>query len=158
MVATSGVRAEEAWSAFACKLKNVLAPARLQEPGEPAEQSGLCLHSVWASQTRPACLSSDCEGQLLLHAPPSTTLTTPGVSVHGWSSGSAGSKCQMSWRKDSFVFGGATLPRMPKGQMSLDSKACQFPAVWLLDCHSTSLSYILNCQKEIFTENSTRLL
>lgn len=77
--------------------------------------------------------------------------------------GSAGSLYQMSRKKKkSFVSGGvlgrATPPPAPKGQMDLDSKACWFPAVWLLDCHLMSLSYSFNCQKEIFTENLTRLL
>lgn len=49
------------------------------ESGEPAEQSGLCLHSVWTSQTRPACLSElRLLGNSCFSSPPSTALTTAG--------------------------------------------------------------------------------
>lgn len=48
VIATNGDGAQEAWSAVACGLRNVLAPARLHLRGERnlTKQSGFCLHSV----------------------------------------------------------------------------------------------------------------
>lgn len=137
------------------------------QPGFTSGIRGTC-RTVWALS--PQCLGfthQACRSELRLYR----TASCPTIhsTDHCWGQplcmglwGLLGLGTRSPKEKKSFVFGGvfggATPPTAPKGQMVLDSKACWLPAVWVLDCHWTSLSYIFNCQKEIFTENLTRLL
>lgn len=65
-MAASGDRAQEAWSAVACALRNVLAPVwllRLRNQGNLTQQPSVCFRSVWGSCANRACLKEPRLGQ-----------------------------------------------------------------------------------------------
>lgn len=78
LTAASGDRAQEAWSAVACGLRNVLAPVwllHLRNQENLTQQLSVCFRSVWGSCGNQACLTETQprKSSLFLHPPPQST-------------------------------------------------------------------------------------